>query len=219
MYMYIRVFSGFSKFIRFLAYYFRFCMVSRTICGFSQIHPDSFEFFRIIWYSLGVFLILPDSFLSCRNLIGFSGVFSCFSDSFVSSRNLAGLFLPNSPIFPRIFLILPDFHVFSRIYSGFSGFSPIRLDSYGFFQILSGSLRICQILTIPSRILSDCFEFSLFAYSLDFVGFSQIIIELSKMLKYSNLMFGFSRIVSNYFGFFQILSYSLQLFMYYFVIF
>ena len=149
--------------------------------NYFRILSDSFEFFRIVWYSLGFFLILPDSFRFCRILIIW---FRIFSDSHRFPRFFQILFYPigvwlYSLEFARIltifsctlsnsfkfslcdsFGIYTGSRLFSRIHSdsfvsywNLAGFIRILWDAFRFYRSLSYSLEICKNSPVFYRII------------------------------------------------------------------
>ncbi len=168
-------------------YYFGFFT---DIYGFSWIHSNSFGFFRILSSSLGiwsdslVFFRIPlDSLRTSRNLIGFSDIFS------YSFR-----------IFPyslEFFLIIPDASEFSRNFVGFS-------------RILRGSLMFSHILSDSFRTLFDSLGFGIFSDPLWLLSYSLRIISDYLQLFLDSL--GFTRILSDFFEFSQILPKLLRFF-------
>ena len=90
--------------------------------GFFGIHLDSFEFFRIDWYSLGFFPTFPDSLR-----------FPCT--------------LTYRLLFFRIFWIHTDFSVFARIFSSFLGFFRNLFNSLSIISILSTLSTYFRILS------------------------------------------------------------------------
>ena len=183
-----------------------FLISSLYLAEFSRILSDSFRFCRIlcnppeIWSnSLTLTSIVLDSCHILSNYFRF----------FPISTNPVGIWLV-SLIFCCILAESVEFHRFFR-------FSHILLDCYGFlriFEIISNSLQYLRNLVKFSHINSYFFEFSLHSLVLfrilaDSFRSSRNLGGFSHILFCSFRFCGIFCFLSDSYGFFKILSYSL----------
>ena len=182
---------NFVEFSHILSYSFRFCLI------FSY----SLRSFKIISYPLGIwpdylfslwlFQIFPDSLTFSWILIYSSGFYHFFRklselDSvLILNHSIGNMVAGQINGFSRIllgFLVCPRI---LHIFLDSLGFFWIIMDSSGISQFLSVSFEFLPILSYPVGIwqYSRILIFSVISYSF---GFSRIIFEFSKMLKYGN---------------------------------
>ena len=194
---------------------------SRIIFGFSWIHTNSFEFFRIVCYFFGftqitvgflefyrlcsdyfeiysvpcVVLRFCTTLLSCPNLTGFSLNLSDFGHILVFSA-----FVLDSSGF---FRILPEFSwiisyslVLFLILPNFHVFSDILSDFSKFSRILSISFGFFPILSYSGGIWLDSIVFFWILSDLDFF---RIILYFLGIFAYSLDFVGLSHIIHDFF--------------------